>query len=278
MFNKEEIKEFIVKLGKRFIFPEVSNVISRRVLAVGGIIVLGVNPYSIVIFNWLIDTLNNSDAVGVPIPHINNERADYIWGVVLIILVMLHNISYQWFKFYQDKVDKQNSHDERMALAERDEQQRIRSLDEEKVRNGKRMKADNELFERFLSIFPSNSLSAELLRDHDFWNSYHGKCTEQIDKFVDLGVTEETKFLDDEIEKARDTLWKECHSFVYELARHSGVIHTGPMFRVIPDIYVGVSDTPQWLDDRIKALNEQSSKCFELHQSFIHLCRRKLNR
>ncbi|MDV5743129.1 hypothetical protein QM198_09840 [Serratia marcescens] len=278
MFSKEQVKEFIVKLGKKIIFPEITNVISRRVLTVGIVIILGVNPYSIFMANWLVDAINNSGVFGFSLPYINDQKADYIWGVVLIALVMLHNIFFQWFKFHLEKIEKKNGHDEKMAVAEREENRKNRDLDEIKSKNEKRMKADEMLFERFLSIFASDSPSADLLKNHDFWAPYYGKKTEQLDKFVDLGVTEETKFLDDDLEKARDALWKECYEFSYELAKYSRPAVSNGCFTVIPPEYVGVYDTPQWLDESVDRLNRKSHKCMELHQQLVRLCRQKFDR
>ncbi len=278
MFSKEQVKEFIIKLGKKVIFPEITNVISRRVLTVGVIIVLGVNPYAILAINLLIDTINNSGKLSVSIPHVNDERADYIWGVVLIVLVMLHNISYQWFKFYNEKLDKQHNHEINMASDIREEQQRVRDIEYNRDIEERRSIVDGALFERFLSIFPSNSMSAELLRTHDFWESYHVNRLNEIESFVELWNTEETRFLNEDIEKARYLLWRACFEFTHELALRSSYVGYGDMLSVVPEYYRGVMDTPQEIDERVDNINNKSAECFGLYKSFIRLCREKLNK
>ncbi|NYA43251.1 hypothetical protein HZI31_08035 [Serratia fonticola] len=265
VFTKEEIKEFLIKFGKRVFFPDVSNRISKYVMVAGVTIIAGMNPYSIVLLNWLVDLFNKSNEARFTIPHFSGDRVDYIWGVVLVLTAITHNILYQWMKFNQEKKQSEHINAMEMLAAESDERQAQQ-----------RMEADRVLFKKFLEVFPSNSLSAELLKSHDFENSYHKDSTKQIDKFVDEWDTAESKFLDEEIEQARVNLWVECHKFIYDLAMSSGPVMAGPLLRVIPDAYVGNWDYPEWVNEKLKNLNSASSRCYQLHQDFISLCRNKL--
>lgn len=276
MFTKEEVKEFVAKHWEKVIFPNVSNRISKYVVFAGVGIVVGINPWSIVILNWLVDLVNKSNSLTPPIPHLSTDRTDYIWGVVLIFVAMLHNLLYQWIKFSHDKIEKEQQHIMKMAEFQRIESLELKDKEMENINNQLKMETDKSLFERFLRDFPSDSSSAILLKQHNFWDAYHMNNTDQIDTFVDEWNTAETKFLNEEIETIRITLWNECRILVDLLGRYSFSVMGGPMTRVYPEIYYDVWETPAWLDDRVDGLNLASRKCYDLHQSFISLCRNKL--
>ncbi|HDL7015603.1 TPA: hypothetical protein PXM26_003992 [Yersinia enterocolitica] len=277
MFNREEVKEFIVKFGKRCLFPDVSNQISKYVIFTGIVIVAGINPYSVIIINWIIDVVNQGKTFGVLIPHLSDDRVDYIFGVMLVSIAMIHNIFYQWIKFCENKIKEEQIHDHAMASAALNEQKSIKDREIEQRKNKEKIIVDRALFKKFLDVFPSDSMSIELLKNHDFENSYHIKSTKQIESFVDTWNTAETSFLNKEIESKRKILWSECNLFVNTLSIGSYTIMGGPMLRVVPDAYVGAWDYPKEVQDKIDNLNKSSTRCFELHQELILLCRRELN-
>ncbi|MBN5255308.1 hypothetical protein JY459_19145 [Serratia marcescens] len=276
MFNKKEIKEFIIKFGRRVLFPDVSNVISKRVLTVGIGIVIGINPYSILFLNWLIDLFNKNNVAGYQLSHFDGGKIDYAWGVVLIICAIVHNAIYQYIKFSQDRAESKNKHEKEMAEEERAYKNRVRQEELEVIQQNKRIDADRRLFESFSIMFPSDSNSAVFLKEHDFGVSFHMNRTKQIEEFVDTWNMAETKFLDDEIEKAKEFLRESCKCFIDELFKHYYSILGGPTVRVIPDAYVNSWDLPDFIQEHIRNLNKRSYECYELHQEFVFLCRKKL--
>ncbi|WP_434985306.1 hypothetical protein [Vreelandella zhaodongensis] len=140
----------------------------------------------------------------------------------------------------------------------------------------KSQEVDRKLFDRFLSEFPSNSRSVTLLKEHDFGNSYHDNNTDEIDRFVDTWNTAESEFLDDELEVTRKELYEKLYTFIYKLAQSSGYIGTGPILSAVPDAYRGEWEWPERVETRINELNKLSTECYELHQQFVMLGRRKL--
>lgn len=100
-----------------------------------------------------------------------------------------------------------------------------------------------------------------LLKEQDFDHSYHDTSTDEIDQFVDTWNTAETKFLDSEIEEARKQLHVKMYEFTYRLAQCSGYIQLS----VVPEAYRGVYGWPEYVDERVRELNEKSTECYKLH-------------
>ena len=250
MFNQIEVKEFLIKVCKRWLFPDLSNKITWFVVSIGGTILLTPVVLKQLLYNWLVDTINLNAGQYFTLAELQSDSPDDIIGTILIVLGLLHNIANRYF-LYETAVT---------------EQQELEALNE----------VDRRLFKEFLSFFPSDSLSIELLKEHDFGNSYHKNGTTQLDIFVNTWNTAEKEFLDDTLETQKKELWSKCHKFVCELACGSHFISSGPMLTCIPDAYRGAYNWPQHVDDRLKMLNDLATECYELHRGFVLLSRRKL--
>jgi hypothetical protein len=250
MFNKIEVKEFLIKVGKRWLFPDLSNKITWFVVSIGGTILLTPVLLKQLIYNWLVNTINLNAGQYFTLVELQSDSPDYTIGTTLIVLGLLHNIANRYL-LYKTAVTK---------LIE------LEALNE----------VDRLLFKEFLEDFQSDSLSIELLRDHDFGNSYHKNGTTQLDLFVDTWNTAEKEFLDVTLETHKKVLWSKCREFVCELACGSHFIGSGPILTCIPDAYRGTDNWPQHVDDRLEMLNNLATECYELHRGFILLSRRKL--
>lgn len=250
MFNQIEVKEFLIKIGKRWLFPDLSNKITWFVISVGGTILLTPVVLKQLFYNWLVDTINLNSGQYFTLAELQSDSPGYIIGTSLMVLGLVHNIVNRYF-LYKTAVT---------------EQKELEALNE----------VDRDLFKEFLSVFPSDSLSIELLRDHDFGNSYHENGTTQLDIFVNTWNTAEKEFLDAALETPKKELWSKCRKFVYELACGSHFIGSGPILTCIPNAYRGTDDWPQHVDDKLKMLNDLATECYELHRDFVLLSRRKL--
>lgn len=250
MISKTELRELAIALGKKYLFPDFTNKLTWFVVSVGGTIILTPTAFKQIFYNWLVATFNLNSGTQLTFAELESGNADYILGFSLIALALIHNVSHRYFIYKTGDI----------AAAEEKELEAV----------------DRKLFERFLSEFPSSSNSLILLKEHDFGHSYHDTSTDEIDQFVDTWNTAETKFLDSEIEEARKQLHVKMHEFSYRLAQCSGYIHTGQMLSVVPEAYRGVYDWPEYVDERVRELNEKSTECYKLHQRFVMLGRRKL--
>lgn len=250
MFSKQELKILIISLGRKYLFPDFTNKLTWFVVTVGGAIILTTTAFWQIFFNWIIETFNINSASYFTLAELESSNSEYIIGFLLIVFALFHNIAHRYIIYKTGDI----------AAAEAKEQAAV----------------DRMLFERFLAEFPSRSKSVILLKEHDFGNSYHGESTEEIGRFVDTWNTAETHFLDSELETVRKELYNGMHEFIYKLAGYSGYINTGPMQSVVPDAYRDAWELPEFIDKRIKELNDKATECYELHQKFIILGRCKL--
>lgn len=250
MFSKAEVKELILKSGKRWLFPDFTNKLTWLVVTLGSTIILTPTPLKLIIYNWLVETANLNSGNKFILAELQASSADYIVGLSLIGFALAHNITNKYITYKEN----QGAKSDQEAYAD----------------------VDRELFHIFLTDFPSGSRSTRLLREHDFGNSYHEGNTREIDNFVDSWDTAEREFLDAELEAKRRELWETCHVFLYKLSMGSYDLGGGPMYSCIPDAYRSAWNWPEHVEEKIKELNEYSAKCYTLHRELVLLGRRKL--
>lgn len=250
MFTKEEIKEFIVKYGKKWFFPDFSNKITWHVVTLGAGVIIAPTPFKLIFYNWLIDTFNLNSGKHFIFSEISSNSADYWLGFVLIFIALAHNFFSKWITLQESVSVKE--------LAKKSNE------------------ADKKLFDKFLEELPSNSASIKLLKEHDFGNSFFGDHTNEIENFVNKWNVSELQFLDSELEEKKMDLWQNCHKFLLKLAESSGPIGNGPRFSVIPDHCRGDWDLPEFVNERVRELNKNATICHNLHQEMVALCKQKL--
>lgn len=250
VFNREEIKEFIVKYGKKWFFPDFTNKLTWFVAGIGGTILITPVAFEQLVYNWLVQTINLNSGVPITLAELEEGCADYWLGFGLIFLALAHNIANRYF-IYKDSLTKT---DEAAAIEE----------------------VDKQLFLKFLEEFSSDSRSVSLMKDHDFGVSYHNINTQELDNFVATWNTAERQFLNHELEEKRKALWDKSNEFFYELAQGSWYLNGGPMLSCIPDAYRGAWELPDHVDEKINRLNAMGRECFELHRDLVLFGRRKL--
>jgi hypothetical protein len=246
VFNKQEVKKFLIK----WLFPDLSNKITWFVVSIGGTILLTPVVLKQLLYNWLVDTINLNAGQYITLAELQSESPDYVIGTTLIILGLLHNIANRYLLF----------------ITAVTEQKALESL----------VEVDRNLFQEFLSVFSSDSLSIQFIRRHDFRNSYYKNDTTQLNLFVNEWNTAEREFLNPTIEAKRKELLSLCGKFVGELAYSSYYIHSDIILTCIPDEYRETDNWPQDVDDKINHLHGLARECYQLHKDFILLSRRTL--
>lgn len=251
MFSKKEVKDLIKRLSNHWLFPDFTNKLTWLIASIGVAIVSTPTAFKEILYNFLVDTINLNSGKHFTLAELEATNTSPYIGLTLIALALAHNLAN---KFLTQK-----------SLEFVSEESRLRK------------QADLNLFQRFLSDFPSNGRSILFLRDHDLGGSYHENNLTDIDEFVDNWDNVEHHFLDTEIEAKRAELWFNCRRFTYDLAMHSYDLHGGPMFTCIPDNCRGAWDYPPHVEAKLKSLNESASECYKLHQEFVFFTRTKLS-
>ncbi len=246
MFTREEIKEFVIKLGKKWFFPNFYNKVTWYVITLGAGVILTPVPFKLVVYNWIIDTFNLNSGELLKLSEMGSNSSDYYLGFALILLALLHNVFSKWL-LHQDEVQHN--------IQLRHESDKISAV-------------DTELFKEFLAVFPSGSRSAYMLETHDFGNSFRLESLKDIDTFVDGWNCPEKSFINPDLEVKRKELWNKCHEFSWLLAKKSAPTRGG-LHSVVPDQHRNDWDWPDWVDEDVRAVNETASEVFKLHQEFI---------
>lgn len=252
MFTGKEIKSFVLEYGRKWLFPDFTNKLTWSVAGLGGAVIVTPTPLKLIVYNWLIDSFNLNSGKKFTLAELIPDAADYWVGFALIVAALLHNVLYRYF-VYKEKLAS-------VAVA------------------SKRGSAhDRKLFDKFLEEFPSGSDSVNMLRHHDFANSFHIGRLVSLDKFVNEWDTVEREFLDAELEEMRKELWVKCREFDYKLSLGSWDINGGPGFTCIPDNYRGSDDWPEHVDVKIGELNGLATECYKLYAAFVRLGKKALS-
>ena len=249
MFTKEEIKEFVIKYGKKWFFPDFYNKVTWYVVTLGAGIILTPTPLKLVVYNWIIESFNLNAGNTLTLSEMSSGTEDYWIGFALILSALLHNVFSKWLLHQNDIQDRVNA-------------EKISAVDE-------------ALFKEFLEIFPSGSRSSYLLETHDFENSFSLESLKDIEKFVDEWNCPEKSFINPELESIRKELWDKCHEFSWLIAKKSSPTPLG-FQSVVPERVRGDWDWPEWVDNDVKAVNKMAAEVFSLHQSFIKSMREAL--
>jgi hypothetical protein len=85
LFTKDERKEFLIKLGKRWIFPDFSNRVTWYAITLGATVILFPTPGKLIFYNWLVDSFNINSGKYFIFADFKTGNADYWLGFSLII-------------------------------------------------------------------------------------------------------------------------------------------------------------------------------------------------
>jgi membrane protein implicated in regulation of membrane protease activity len=250
MFSKEECKQLIVALGKRWLFPDFNNKVTWAIISLGTIVVATPTPFKVLFTNWLIDTFSLNSGIPLTLADVGSAHADYWLGFFLIISALFYNLIYKWFEWKNSAKQLQDSKDQ--------------------------LAADRALFQKFIQEFPSTSPSLNLLQSHDFGNAFHLDALRDLDHFVEKWRHAETNFLSTELNNLKIEFWKKSCEFEKLLAYKSAPIRGGGMQSVVPDQHRNEWSWPDWVNEDVKAVNNLSSEVAHLHQNLILEAKRTL--
>lgn len=254
MFNRQEVKSFVVALGRKWLFPDFNNKLTWWVAGAGVAVILATTPLTIILYGWLIEILRLNVGAGFSIAKLTEDKPDYGLGVCLIGAALVHNVIIRFLAYW---------------VANR-EQARQELISEETLA------VDKALFIRLSEEFPPSGRSVKFLKDHNFEFSFADENLREVELFVHHAKDTDREFLDPELEADRMVLFKACRSFLNYLAQQSGPVGNGNYYSCIPDNARGEWDNPPHVDEAIKKLNEDGTACFEAHTALIRNARRKL--
>lgn len=246
MFTKEEIKVFIVEIGKKWFFPDFSNKITWTVITLGTSIILAPMPFKLIFFNFLIDTLDLNNGSNLKLADLGGTSADYWLGFSLVALALLHNVFSKWLNI-QDRISDRHDVD------------RARDI-------------DRKLFHDFITLLPSSTGAIQFLEQHDFGGTFNLEVFQAIDSFVYDWNCPEKSFLEETLEKIKTELWNKSKSLSMEIGRRTGPVRSGRQ-SVVTDEHLQDFNWPAEFDDDIRFLNAEATELFELHQVFVKQCR-----
>ncbi|MBT7973079.1 MAG: hypothetical protein HN687_02875, partial [Candidatus Marinimicrobia bacterium] len=243
MFNKEETKAFIVRLGEKWLFPDFTNKLTWYVVTLGAGFILIPQPIKLFFINWMIEIFNVNSGLKLTLPEME-ASTDYTTGIILVFMALAHNIGYKYFELKKEIFNHKALQDRRIS--------------------------DYKLLESFLVQFPSNCSSAILLKEHDFGNSFDRDGLQDIDAFYYQWNGAEYHFIDPEIDQKRQHLHEGCKKFLLKVAEYTVPVGASNFSSVIPD-HLRADDwnLPEWVTTQIKELNELATSLFNEHQELI---------
>ena len=250
MSSKEKTKLSLIKPGEKWFFPDFTNKLTWFVITLGASFILVPQQIKLFIINWLIEIFNINSGHKLTLPELE-PGYDYTVGVILILFALLLNIGRRY-----SGLKKEES--EHKVLKER-------SI------------SDDKLLEKFTEEFPSNGSSCNLLREHDFGDSFNSESLEQIRNFYDKWAGAEYNYLDQEIEKKRKEFYEECNVFLSKISQYTTPVGASNFKSIIPDRYRADEwDLPDWIKHQIIELNELAANILKHHQEFILFAKNKL--
>ncbi|WP_153570572.1 hypothetical protein [Pseudomonas paraeruginosa] len=247
---RQKIGELVLEYGRKWLFPDFTNKLTWLVAGFGGTIILTPTPLKLLFYSWIIDSANLNSNDLFNLAALEDGAADYKLGFSLIALSLLHNIAYRYICYQEKQLE-----------------------DKSKIRA---QETDKKLFEDFLRIFPSNSSSADFLRNQNLEHSFNISRLSELELFVDNWDNAEKTFLDPELEDSRSKLLQNCRKFEHDLSLGAYDLNGGPMYTCVPDNVRNEWDWPEHVTKKIQDLNALATKCYELHQELVLLGRRKL--
>ncbi len=243
MFNKEEVKVFIIKLGEKWFFPDFTNKLTWYVVTLGAGFVLIPQPVKLFVINWAIEILNVNSGLKMILPEMEASN-DYAIGIVLIFMALAHNIGYKYCELKQ-------------------------KMFEHKTRQKQRI-SDANLLERFVKEFSSSCPSSLLLKEHDFGYPFDLDSLKQLKDFYNKWNGAEFHFIDSKLDSKRNFLHEKSKQFLLKIAEYTTPVGNSNYSSVVPD-HLRADDwrLPDWVKSEVEELNELATELFEQHQQFI---------
>ncbi|EIX9650551.1 TPA: hypothetical protein MIA93_15105 [Klebsiella pneumoniae] len=250
---KENLNLLIKKLiGK--VFPEFSNKVTWSLITVGfGILALPAPTYLLFI-NLIIDFYNKTTNSDINLIKIDAITPSNGIALTLILSGLIYHLAIKGIQLYPEILKENN---------------------EKETQERKRL-SDINLYEQFIEILPPTSLSIELLKNHNFGNSYHNNAVKDFDKLEYRWNLATQHFHDQEIERKSAHLYSEIIKFNYFIACKSHYIN-GNILSMLTEI--DRAREMEWLpqtEENVQKANEWGSTIHQLYIDFISTCKNNL--
>ena len=134
---------------------------------------------------------------------------------------------------------------------------------------------DLRLYTDFQLLLPFEP-TIRLLREHDFGGSFHKDTIKPLYRFYEEWDQPEKEFIDDELQAALKALYVEARNLSNQLTSRTSPVGDGSSYSVFTDNMRREGRRPPSVIEDAQVLNEEASKFVPLYESFIRLCRRKL--
>lgn len=249
MFSTEEIKTFVVKLGRKWFFPDFSNKVTWYVVTLGASVILAPTALKLVVSNFIIDSFNLNSGELLTLAEMGNTSADYWLGFSLVSIALAHNVFSKWLILQEGVLTKVDA-------------------DREK-------EVDRNLFNNFIELLPSSSGAAQFLELHDFGGTFDLDRFSPIDSFIYDWNCPEKSFLDKSLESIKTEFWAKSRELSILIGRKTGPTRNGRQ-SVLTDEYIGAYNIPEEYEEDIRLLNQKATELFQIHQNLVKQCRQKL--
>lgn len=136
---------------------------------------------------------------------------------------------------------------------------------------------DQKLFEEFQAILPF-SPSIEMLRNHDFGNSFLRVAVQPLFNFVETWDSVDKEFIDKELEQHRRQLFDAACQMSSEICKRTVPVGDGSYASVLSDnVREQGGRRPEWVREDARELNRVASAFVPRYEEFIRYCRQTLN-
>lgn len=246
MFTRDEAKEFITKLGKRWFFPDFNNKLSW-IAVIAGVGVVTAPSIGLVVANWAVDLWNAYAAATLSLPKLDSEVGASV-GVALVGLGLSHNLAVKGLATWSDAIDYKKKMDA--------------------------YRQDKCLMDQFLKDLPSNAPEVIFLRDQDFGSSFWYEHLTSLERFLHKWQGAESRFISHDFEAARASFYSALQAFMLEISSVCGPVgNSTTRFTVIPDHVRDEFSWPEHVTKSVEQLNARASEAFKRHQELILLGR-----
>ncbi|GAA0362465.1 hypothetical protein GCM10009092_28550 [Bowmanella denitrificans] len=250
MVNVSEVKQFVIKYGKKWLFPDFTNKLTWLVAGTGATLLITPVALEQLLYNWLVETVNLNAGVPIAFAELEIGFADYWVGFGLIFLSLAHNIANRYF-IYMDGLSSKEAKDRLIQV-------------------------DRELFSKFKNDLSPDSRTVRFLRDVDLGGTYHDDDTRVLDRFCQTWNATDREFHDEELEILRKAFLDKSKSFLWKLANNSYDIG-GSRYRCVPDPYVGDFNYPPEVDKTLCELNDMATELYNMHSELVRKARTTLS-
>lgn len=136
---------------------------------------------------------------------------------------------------------------------------------------------DQRLFKDFQTIFPYDPC-VRLLDQHDFGGQFAKSAIQPLYDFYETWDQPEKEFLDKELQAALEGFFKAAEALANHLVEKTVPVGNQTFGSVFSDNQRAEGPRPPHVIEEARILNKEASKFVPVYNSFIRLCKQKLER